>query len=122
MRVLDISVFDISRVQVLALAAVVGLGVLGTAGCGHDDNSQPPTVVTPAPRNTTVVVPGGSGTPGPAGAPGPAGRPGASGPAGASGASGAPGAAGASGGAGTAGASGGAGTAGTTGGAGATGQ
>ena len=53
-------VFDrFSAAQAIALAAAVGLGVVGTAGCGHDDNTPPTTVVTPAPRNTTVVVPGG---------------------------------------------------------------
>ncbi len=117
MRVLD----RFSPVQAVALAAVVSLGVLGTAGCGHDNSDQPPTTVvtTPAPRNSTVVVPSGPGTagaPGPTGAPGPAGAPGPSGASGTPGAAGAPGAPGASG------SSGGAGTAGTTGGGGTTGQ
>lgn len=98
-------ILDISPLHALGIAAVVSLGVLGTAGCGpKDDTSQPPTtVVTPAPRNTTVVVPSGSGTPGPAGAPGPTGAPG---PAGASGAPGSPAAPGSPGSAGTAGTTG----------------
>ena len=90
MRILD----KISPVQALALTAVIGLGILG-AGCGPKEDATPPVVVNPAPRNTTVVVPGSPVPPGPAGAPGAPGPAGAPGAAGASGASGAPGAAGA---------------------------
>ncbi len=96
----------LSPAQALALSAVIGLGVIGTAGCGQkDDSATPPVVVTPAPRNTTVVVPG-AGTPGPAGAPGAPGPAGAPGASGAPGAPGAPGASGASGGAGASGSAG----------------
>ena len=91
MRILD----KISPMQALALTAVIGLGILG-AGCApKDDTATPPVVVNPAPRNTTVVVPGSPAPPGPAGAPGAPGASGAPGPAGASGAPGAPGAVGA---------------------------
>ena len=111
-----------SPAQALALSIVIGLSIIGTAGCGpKDDTANPPVVVTPAPRNTTVVVPGGSGTPGPAGAPGAPGAPGPSGAPGAPGPSGAPGASGASGASGTAGTGGATGAGGAAGG-GTTGQ
>lgn len=47
-----------SPVQAVALTAVLGLGILSTAGCGHDDSSQTPTTAaTPAPRNSPAVLP-----------------------------------------------------------------
>lgn len=91
MRILD----KLSPMQALALTAVIGLGILG-AGCTPKEDATP-VVVNPAPRNTTVVVPGSPAPPGPAGAPGRAGAPGAAGASGPSGASGAAGAAGAAG-------------------------
>lgn len=111
MRVLD----KFSPMQALALAAVVGLGIIGTAGCAPKDDTTPTTVITPAPHNTTVVVPASPGAPGPAGAPGPSGAAGTPGPSGAPGASGAAGAPGAPGASGASGAAGTPGTTGTTG-------
>ncbi len=85
----------LSPVQVLAFSAILGFAVFGAAGCAQKDDTPAPVVVTPAPRNTTVVVPGSPAPPGPAGAPGAPGPAGAPGPSGAPGAPGPSGAAGA---------------------------
>lgn len=71
MRVLD----RLSLAQALALAVTLGLGVLGTAGCSHDDTLDPPAVTT-SPNAAPVAAaqpdtgpPGSSSIPGQVGSP-----------------------------------------------------
>jgi hypothetical protein len=44
----------LSSARALALAAAIGLSVLGAAGCGHDANTAPPFVAT---HNAPTTIP-----------------------------------------------------------------
>ncbi len=71
MRILD----RFSPAQALALAVTLGLGVLGTAGCSHDDTLDPPTVAAPQNAAPATAAQPDSGPPGSSSTPGQAGSP-----------------------------------------------